>query len=113
MRRPVYIHPMVKKVLAITIVELIPLVLGLVFSLIFKNFVILETSFAILGVLLLLFAVARNWNRDSNNFKANKTIVEDKKTDSYKEFKKFQLTLWILGAVNFLLSHLVFVFIVK
>ena len=113
MGRPIYIHPVAKKAIIISLVELIPLVLGLVFSLIFENFVILETSFAIFGVLMFLFALARNWNRDSNNYKKNKTIVEDKKTDSYKEYKKFQRALWILGIVNLVLSHMVFVFLVK
>lgn len=113
MGRPIYINPIVKKGLIIFGVELIPTVLGLVFSFVFENFVILETSYAILAVLLLLFAMARSWNRDSNNFRKNKTVVEDKKTDSYKEYRNFQLTLWILGIVNFLISHLIFVFVVK
>lgn len=108
MRRPVYIHPLVKKVIAILIVELVPTILGVVFSIVFENYVILESSYAILGVLLFLFALARNWNRDTNNYKANKTIVEDKRTDAYKEYKKFQRLLWILGLVNFALAYVVY-----
>ena len=113
MRRFFYYHPILKKVFGICIAELVPAVIGLVFALVFENFVILEVAFALYGVLCLLFAMLRNWNRDSKNFRANKTIVEDTKTDSFKEYKKFQRTLWLMGLVNLLISHIVFVFIVK
>ena len=113
MRRPIYIHPLVKKGLIITGVELVPLILGLIFSFVFENFVFLETFFAIIAVLMLLFAMLRGWNRDTNNYKKNKTIVEDQKSESFKEYKKFQVTLWILGLLNLLVSHMIFVFLVK
>lgn len=113
MRRFFYLHPGLKKVVGICIAELVPTILGLVFALVFENFVILEVAYALFGVLCLLFAMLRNWNRDSRNFRANKTIVEDPKTDSYKEYKKFQRTLWVMGLANLLASHLVFVIFIK
>lgn len=108
MRRPIRIHPIVKKIIAIGILELIPTTIGIVFYFVHHDFHIMEVVYALLGVLLFLFAIARNWNRDSSNFKKNKTIVEDPKSESYKEYKKFQKELWILGIVNCLLSLLVF-----
>lgn len=108
MRRPIKINPIVKKAIIIGILELIPTSIGLIFYFLNHNFYMLEVVYALFGILLFLFACIRNWNRDTRNYKANKTIVEDTKSETYKEYKKFQRTIWILGAVNCILSLLTF-----
>ena len=106
MRRKIYLSPLTKKIISIAIVELIPALIALVLTLSFDNFLYFHYIYALWGVVIFLYALLRNWRRDTKNYKANHSIVEDKTTESYKEYKKNQLTLWLTGAGNIAISYI-------
>lgn len=104
MRKYVYLSQKAKNVIATVIVELIPAVVALVLALVYENFKYFHYIYGIFGIIILLFALLRNWRRDTKNFKAQGSIVEDHTTESFKEYKKFQKTLWLLGLLNVVIS---------
>ena len=106
MRRNVYLSPLAKKIISFVIVELIPAVVALALTLAFSNFQYFHYIYALWGILIFLYALLRNWRRDTKNYKTNHSIVEDKTTESYKEYKKTQLTLWLTGVANIAISYI-------
>ena len=106
MRRHIYINPTVKKIITIAVVELFPAVIALVLTLTLSNFLYFHYIYALFAIVMFLFALIRNWRRDTKNYKKQHSIVEDPKTEDFKEYKRFQRTLWILGAVNVAISYL-------
>ena len=101
MRRPIKMNHIVKNIIVISILELIPTGIGVAFYFVNNNFNILEVVYALFGVLLFLFACVRNWNRDSKNFKENKTIVEDNpNTNQDETVLQFGVTDLVIGAYD-------------
>lgn len=104
MRKYVYLSGKTKSAIAWIIVELIPTVVGVVLAILFENFQYLHYIYGLFGIIIFLFALLRNWRRDTKNFKTQGSIVEDRTSESFKGYKKFQKTLWIMGILNIVLS---------
>ena len=104
MRKYIYLSPKVKTLISCCVVELFPTAVGLVLSLALGNFLYFHYIYGIFGIIIFIFALLRNCRRDTKNFKAHGSIVEDQRSESYKEYKKFQRTLWLMGLLNILLS---------
>lgn len=82
--------------------------LGFLITGITKDFVYVELIVAIFGIISLLLMMIRIRARDSRNYKKNKSIVEDKNTVAYKNWKAMQFCCLIVGVVLLLLSLLFF-----
>ena len=108
MRQPGYLNPKIKEVLIYVVIILIPTILGVVLSLVFNKWIILESVYLIWGCVLVLVALFNSRRRDGKNLKKNRTIVEDKNTKEYKEYRNFQIRLYILGAICAVLSLISF-----
>ena len=68
-----------------------------------------EIITALLGVLILLFMMVRIWFRGSHNLKkGDKSVFEDKKTLSYKNWFRLQMCFLFTGIFLILLSQLFF-----
>ena len=68
-----------------------------------------EIITALLGVLILLFMMVRIWFRSSHNLKkGDKSVFEDKKTLSYKNWFRLQMCFLFTGIFLILLSQLFF-----
>lgn len=90
------------------IVLLIPTVIGLILSLVFANWIYLESLYVLFGCLDLLFALFKSHRYDSKNYKKNRSLYVDKKSKEFKEYRKTQLSLYSYGIVCILLSLLVY-----
>lgn len=82
--------------------------IGFIVTAINNDFVYVEIITAIFGVLSMLFMMARIRGRDSENYKKNKSIVEDKKTMDYKNWLRMQLSMLAVGVFMLLLSYIFF-----
>ena len=65
MRRKIYLSPLTKKIISIAIVELIPALIAFVLTLLFDNFLYFHYIYALWGVVIFLYALLRNWRRDT------------------------------------------------
>ena len=88
---------------------LIPLAIGGIALLITEYLGVFEAAYVLIGLIDLLIITIRLHARDSRNYKKNKSIVEDKTTKDYKEWKNFQYLLGLAGAIDLLLSLVAFV----
>lgn len=72
-----------------------------------------ELITAIFGVAILIFMMVRIWFRGSHNLKKeDKSVFEDKKTVSYKNWFRLQICFLIVGISLVLLSQLFFLIFV-
>ena len=94
------------------IMVLLPLAIGFIVSVSVNDFRYIEILCALFGVLSLLFTMIRIRARDSKNIKKDKTILEDKKTISYRSWFRLQICMALVGVVLLILS-LVFFFVFK
>lgn len=87
---------------------ILPAVVGLIFWATLHTFTQFEAAFALFGIISILLALLRSRSRDSKNFKKNKTLHEDKKTDSYKQYRFEQWIFYITGLVDLLVGGIMF-----
>ena len=83
---------------------LLPTIVGLILTLIMQRMVFLEAFYIIFGVITLLVALHRSRRRDTKNYKANHTMVEDKEKEEFKDYRKTQILLYCLGVFLLLCS---------
>ena len=82
---------------------------GFIVSATTNDFRYTEIITALLGVLILLFMMVRIWFRSSHNLKkGDKSVFEDKKTLSYKNWFRLQMCFLFTGIFLILLSQLFF-----
>lgn len=86
----------------------IPTFVGGLLSLIFKDLLYLEIMYVIIGLIDLLIITVRLRVRDGQNYKKYKSVKEDKTTDDYKKWVYFQYIIAISGAIDLVLSLIVF-----
>ena len=82
---------------------------GFIVSATTNDFRYTEIITALLCVLILLFMMVRIWFRSSHNLKkGDKSVFEDKKTLSYKNWFRLQMCFLFTGIFLILLSQLFF-----
>lgn len=114
MRRYRKLKPWVSNLIVMLSVILVTTIIGLVFTWIFDwNFVILETSYMLVGIITMLIALFNSRSREKKHYKETKSVLEDKTTKEYKKFRVSQLYFWGFGILNVILSLLVFMIINK
>ncbi|MBO7614181.1 MAG: hypothetical protein J6T15_00560 [Bacilli bacterium] len=86
----------------------IPTIIGGILALIFKDLLYLEAMYVIIGLIDLVIITVRLRIRDGQNYKKYKSIKEDKTTDDYKRWVYFQYIVAISGAIDLVLSVIVF-----
>lgn len=82
----------------------VPTAIGIPIAAIFYHRTILEALYLVFGVIALLIPLFKSRIRDSKNWKENHTIVEDKESDSYKNYRFLQTVMYIVGLITILLS---------
>ena len=87
----------------------LPLIVGTILTIIFQRIVLLESSLIICGVLVILLALFRSRRRDSKNYKENKSVHEDHESESYLEYRRLQITLYIVGLSLIVLSVIAYI----
>lgn len=65
---------------------------------------IVEASYIIVGVISIMYGIFRSHFRDSRNYKKNKTVIEDKNTKEYQDYRFRQWTAYLAGLTDLLLS---------
>ena len=87
----------------------IPLISGSILAAVFQRIVWLESFLIIFGVIVIILALARSRRRDTKNYKQNNTVHEDHQDESYREYRRLQIVLYIVGLSLFLLSAVAFI----
>lgn len=91
----------IKKIGIYILLSIIPIVIGLPFSLIFKNMVILEVVLVIFGLLEILYMNLRASRRNNKNYYSQK---------EYLSYQAKQNILFFSGIINIFISMLIFYF---
>jgi hypothetical protein len=108
------LSPLAKKIIIISSIFVMVTIIGVVFSILNNNnFMILESLYFLTGAIFMIVALFNARARDNKNFKEKKTIVEDERDPEYKEYKRFQSMLWIIGATFMVASLIIFFIFVK
>ncbi len=97
-----------KKVLVVVILTVVPIVIGLPFTLGFGNKVIMEVTLAVFGLLELLVFMIRIRMKDKRLYKETKSNKEFKESPEYTKYINIQYLLLISAAINLVLSLLYF-----
>lgn len=96
----------IKKIGIYSLLSILPIIIGLSFSLIFNNMVILEVVLVVFGLLEILYMNLRASRR-------NKLIYNNKDYYSEKEYLSYQAKqniLFFSGIINIFISMLIFYF---
>ena len=101
-------HNLVAYLIFVTVVVLIPGVVGGILSGINQDLIYLEVIYVIFGLINLMLITIRIRMRDSKNYKKDKTITEDKTADSYRIWIKEQYLIAITGIIDLVISLVVF-----
>ena len=99
---------MKKTVLSILQLVGIPLVLGIIVFLVSQSEVAFELILVVSGFFEWIFLSIRVSRDDKKNMKERQTIKKDKASDAFKAYRRTQWILFTSGAINLLLSYLVF-----
>lgn len=102
-----------KKTLIITILSLIPLLIGLPFTLIYKKPEVIEVSFVVFALIEFLFTNIRYSRKERKLWKNRSSGKVDKTSEEYVNYLDVQRILLISGITNILLSVLYFQFFGK
>ena len=86
----------------------IPTFVGGLLAIILQDLLYLEIMYVVIGLIDLLIITVRLRIRDGQNYKKTKSIKEDKTTDDYKKWVYFQYIVAISGAIDLVLSLIVF-----
>ena len=97
-----------KKILIVVILTVVPIVIGLPFTLGFGNKVIMEVTLAVFGLLELLVFMFRMRMKDKKLYKDAKTNKEFKETEEYGKYINIQYLIFISAIINIVLSVLYF-----
>lgn len=100
----------IKEIVFLLVLLLIPTIIGLVLYILMQNLLYWEILYIIFGLVELLVMMAKIRARDSSNYRKNKTLVEDKKTDEYKHYIRGQKVLFACAVLTILCSLIVFLF---
>lgn len=98
----------INSIIFIAILMIVPIAIGLPFTLAFDNKEILEVSFAIFGLLELLFLMIMIQVKSRRLYKNNMTNKEFKETPNYFQYRKVFYILLSTAFVNLLFSLLYF-----
>ena len=88
----------------------LPVIAGSILAAVFQRIVWLESSLIIFGVLVIILALARSIRRDSKNYKETGSVHEDHQNESYREYRRLQIVLYLVGVGLFILSLIAFFF---
>ena len=83
---------------------LLPTAIALPLALVYQRTVFLESIYIIFGAITFLIALTRSWRRDTKSYKNYKGDKSDIEPEEVKEFRRFQIALYLTGLGLFLLS---------
>lgn len=103
-------NPILKKVITIIILTIIPIAIGLPFSIVYNRYEIVEIMLVITGCFELLAINIRSRRREKQNLKKYQRYDSKKTDEGYEEYNSVKITLIISGLIN-LLASLIWFFI--
>ena len=89
------------------VVDVLPLAIGLPLMFALQNPIYLEVTYIIFGVFALLAWLFRMRRRDSRNYKTNKSVFEQDKTNA--DYKMYRATQWLMFGAGILALVLAYV----
>ena len=103
-------NPILKKVITIIILTIIPIAIGLPFSIVYNRYEIVEIMLVITGCLELLAINIRSRKREKQNLKKYQRYDSKKTDEGYEEYNNVKIILIISGLIN-LIASLIWFFI--
>lgn len=101
---------MKKNIIIILTSMIIPLLIGLLLWAITQNNLLIELSYFICAIILVVIIIGRANRNDRLNMQAYGTTRMDKTLPESIEFRRSQNILWIAAIANFVLSYIFFMF---
>ena len=102
---------LIRRIIIASVMIIIPIALGIILAVAFERPDYAESVLVGFAIIYLITIFTRSRLRDSRNWRANKTVFNDKKSKDYIEYRKGQWVLFYIAL--FLLASSLIIFMIN